>query len=51
MVSHEEVVEIIDEDYTETGLKSDEESTTCEDENLDGECGYFQQTGGCSKRN
>ena len=32
-------MEIIEEDYTETGSKSDEESATCEDENLDGECG------------
>jgi hypothetical protein len=41
VVAPEEAVEIIEEDYTETGSKSDEESATCEDENLDGECGYF----------
>ena len=31
VVTPEEVVEIIEEDYTETGLKSDEESANCED--------------------
>jgi hypothetical protein len=37
----EEVVEIIEEDYTEPGLNSDAESVTCEDDNLIGECSYF----------
>ena len=31
-------MEIIEEECTETGLKSDEESATC---NLNGECSYF----------
>ena len=38
VVTPEEVVEIVEEDYTKTGSKSDEESVTCEDENLNREC-------------
>jgi hypothetical protein len=38
--THAEVVEIIEEDCTEPGLKSYEESATCEDENLNGECSH-----------
>ena len=34
-------MEIIEEESTETGLKSDEESATCDDENQNSECSYF----------
>ena len=37
----EEVIEIIEEEYTEPGPKSDAESAPREDENLNGKSSYF----------
>jgi hypothetical protein len=40
-VTPEEAVEIIEEECTETGLKSDEEFSTYDDVNQNSECSYF----------